>query len=277
MTMRQLPVVGGHEGGFATTLRTDRWWVGPAFTVFGLAAFTVYVTWAGLQAQNYYADPYLSPLYSPVLFTQTSAAGSAPLAHAWFGAWPTWWPAVIPASPALLILFFPGAFRFTCYYYRKAYYRVLAGSPPGCSVGPLASGRPYKGETALLWFQNLHRYALIPALGYIFILYYDAILAFSRNGEIGVGVGSIVLLINATLLAGYTFGCHAFRHVVGGRKDSMSKDGGPSVLKKTWQCASCLNSHHMGFAWASLIWVGLTDLYVRLVASGAITDFNTWT
>ena len=28
----------------------------------------------------------------------------------------------------------------------------------------------------------------------------------------------------------------------------------------------------MQFAWASLIFVALTDLYVRLVASGAITD-----
>jgi hypothetical protein len=30
----------------------------------------------------------------------------------------------------------------------------------------------------------------------------------------------------------------------------------------------------MQFAWMSLIVVGLTDLYVRLVASGTITDFK---
>ena len=30
----------------------------------------------------------------------------------------------------------------------------------------------------------------------------------------------------------------------------------------------------MKFAWASLIFVALTDLYVRLVASGTITDYK---
>jgi hypothetical protein len=29
---------------------------------------------------------------------------------------------LLPFSPALLILPFPGGFRFTCYYYRGAYY-----------------------------------------------------------------------------------------------------------------------------------------------------------
>jgi hypothetical protein len=28
----------------------------------------------------------------------------------------------------------------------------------------------------------------------------------------------------------------------------------------------------MQYAWASLIWVALTDLYVRLLASGTFTD-----
>ena len=27
----------------------------------------------------------------------------------------------------------------------------------------------------------------------------------------------------------------------------------------------------------SLFWVGFTDVYVRLVSMGVITDFNTWT
>jgi hypothetical protein len=36
------------------------------------------------------AEPYLSPFYSPVLFTDTTQAGRAPLSHAWFGAWPSW-------------------------------------------------------------------------------------------------------------------------------------------------------------------------------------------
>jgi hypothetical protein len=32
----------------------------------------------------------------------------------------------------------------------------------------------------------------------------------------------------------------------------------------------------MPFAWLSLVWVGFTDLYVRLVSTGVIHDFNTW-
>ena len=30
------------------------------------------------------------------------------------------------------------------------------------------------------------------------------------------------------------------------------------------------------FAWTSLFWVGFSDLYVRLVTSGVITDLSTW-
>jgi hypothetical protein len=30
----------------------------------------------------------------------------------------------------------------------------------------------------------------------------------------------------------------------------------------------------MNYAWASLIFVACTDIYVRLVASGAITDYR---
>jgi hypothetical protein len=271
----RLPVLGGHEQGFAATKRTDSWWVGPALTVLGLGVFIVYVNWALFQGAHYYADPYLSPLYSPVLFTEPSAPGAAPLHHAWLGSWPAWWPSFLPASPAMLILLFPASFRFTCYYYRKAYYRAFAGSPPGCAVGPLASGKPYKGETYWLLFQNLHRYALYFALVFIVILTYDAVLAFFKNGQFGVGVGSIVLTVNAALIAGYTFGCHSFRHIVGGRDDCMSC-GEQTTRYGAWKRASWFNARHMQFAWASLVWVMLTDVYVRLVSMGVIRDLNTW-
>src|SRR6266513_1004109 len=124
-----LPVIGGHAEGFTATSRTDGWWQGPAIT---------------------FADP--------------NAVGGVDAG--WFGTIPTWMPHWIPgwASPAIYILIFPGAFRFTCYYYRKAYYRSFAGSPPGCAVGPLARGKKYRGETALLVFQNLHRFAMYFAL-----------------------------------------------------------------------------------------------------------------
>ena len=276
--------VGGHPEGFGATVREDGWWVGPALTFFGLSAFIVYSTWAAFQGNHYFVGAtatdvgqYLSPMYSPVLWSNTAAVGSAPLIHSVFGEWPAWWPALIPASPALLILPFPGSFRFTCYYYRKAYYRSFAGSPPGCAVVPMGQGKKkYHGETRLLIFQNLHRYALYAALVFIPILAYDAWLSFwNSKGEFGVGVGSIVLTINVVLLSSYTFGCHSLRHLIGGRKDCMSC-GKATIQYKAWKTATRFNEKHMLFAWISLIWVGLTDLYVRLVSMGVITDLNTW-
>ena len=124
-------------------------------------------------------------------------------------------------------------------------------------------------------FQNLHRYALYAALCYVVILYYDAYLAFFREGEFGVGVGTIVLLINATLIASYTFGCHSFRHLIGGGENCMSC-GQQTTKFRAWKKASWFNARHMNFAWASLVWVGVTDAYVRLVSMGVIHDFNTW-
>ena len=267
--------IGGHNSGLATTKRIDNWWIGPLLTFMGLIGFVVYSTWAALQGAHYFHESYLSPFYSPLIFIDTTAAGSAPLSHAWIGSWPTWWPSFVPASPAFLILMFPGSFRVTCYYYRKAYYRSFFATPPGCSIGAL-SQKNYKGETWLLLFQNLHRYALYFALAFIMILYYDAYLAFFRDGKFGVGVGSIVLLLNATFLACYTFGCHSFRHLVGGRKDSFTKGMCGAVSHGVWKNVSCLNRRHMLFAWISLCWVGFSDVYVRLVSMGIWTDFNTW-
>ena len=43
--------------------------------------------------------------------------------------------AVLPFSPAMLILVFPLAFRITCYYYRGAYYKAFWADPPACAVG----------------------------------------------------------------------------------------------------------------------------------------------
>jgi hypothetical protein len=267
---------GGHPEGFAATARRDRWWVEPALYVGALAAFVVYANWAAFQAAHYYHHPYLSPFYSPVLFTDTSAPGSAPLWHAAFGAWPSWWPAFLPPSPAFLILIFPGTFRLTCYYYRKAYYRSFTGSPPACSVVPLARGRrEYRGETAWLLFQNLHRYALYFALLFLPILGADAIAAFVKNGEVGIGVGSVVLTVNVILLTGYTLGCHSFRHLVGGRIDCLSC-GERTARYRWWRISTWLNVFHARFAWLSLFWVGFSDVYVRLVSMGVIRDWNTW-
>jgi hypothetical protein len=275
MTTRHLPLLGGHPRELGGTLRTDAWWVGPTITVLVFSTFIAYSTFRVFEGQNYYAAPYLSPMYSPLLFVK-DVPGAAPLEHAWLGAWPTWWPdfPLFPASPALLILIFPLSFRFTCYYYRKAYYRSFAASPPGCAVSP--GERPvYRGETGFLIFQNIHRYALYAALFFIVILGWDALQGFFKDGKFGVGVGSLVLTVNVALIASYTFGCHSFRHLIGGRTDCMSC-GETTLQYAAWKRASWFNARHMAFAWMSLIWVGLTDLYVRLVSAGVIKDLNTW-
>ncbi len=274
-----LPVIGGHAEGFCKTQRTDNWWAGPGITFIVFSTFVVYTTWALWQAEHYYANPYLSPFYSPVLFTNEGMPGiegAAPVAHAWFGTWPSWWPSFVPASPAIFILIFPLSFRMTCYYYRKAYYRAFAGSPPGCAVGPLGGKRKYNGETKLLLIQNLHRFALYAALVFIILLGYDAFIAFFRDGVFGVGLGSIILTINVVLIASYTFGCHSFRHLIGGRKDLMSNCGKSTIALASFKQATWFNARHMQFAWASLLWVMVTDVYVRLLSMGVIKDLNTW-
>ena len=275
MEKAKLPVIGGYEQGACSTQRTDRWWLGPAVTFFVFSGFVVYTTWALWQAKYYYADPYLSPYYSPVLVSDPTAAGGVPVSHAWFGTWPSWWPAFLPRSPAMWILIFPLSFRLTCYYYRKAYYRAFALSPPGCGVTPLRKAK-YYGETRVLLFQNLHRFALYAAIVFIFILGYDALIAFRKDGKLGVGVGSIILTINVVLIACYTFGCHSLRHLVGGRRDCLTNCGKPTPALEAWKTVSWFNARHMQFAWASLLWVMISDVYIRLVSMGVINDLNTW-
>ncbi|MCH8904090.1 MAG: succinate dehydrogenase [Bacteroidetes bacterium] len=266
---------------FRSTFRTDKWWIEPLLILSGLAAFVLYASWAGYQGNYYWWSNhehgfggYLSPFYSPLLWIKEGVEGGADIAHAWLGPWPGWWPnsILLPESPSLLILVFPLSIRFTCYYYRKAYYRAFAGSPPACAVGAIPQ-KSYKGETGLMIFQNIHRYTLYIGIIFIFLLSYDAVLSFFRGGQFGIGVGSMVLLINPILLGSWTFGCHAFRHLVGGNSNCMSCS---LVRYQTYKKVSWLNSHHQLFAWCSLFWVGFSDFYVRMVSMGVFNDINTW-
>ena len=264
------------SNAFLSTLRTDTWWIEPLWTGLGFLAFALYTTWAAFQGNHYYTHSYLSPFYSPLLFVKPDVPGGAPLQHAWLGGWPSWWPSSIPASPALFILVGPLSFRMTCYYYRKFYYRAYFGSPPGCAVTALPR-KEYKGETSLLLFQNIHRYTLYIALFYIAILATDAFHAFFKDGVLGIGMGSIVLTLNVIFLSCYTLGCHAYRHLMGGRADCFSSPKGDELPHhKIWHKVSCLNSNHMLWAWVSMIWVGFTDVYIRMVSMGIWKDFNTW-
>jgi hypothetical protein len=249
------------------TMRQDSWWLVPAATFLGLSAFIVYATWAAFQGNHYSYGNYLSPFYSPELF------GDSP--HAWFGPKPSWWPSFLPFSPALLILWAPGGFRMTCYYYRGAYYKAFWADPPSCAVGE--PRKSYLGENSFpLIIQNIHRYFLYLALAFLFLLAHDAYKAMwfvNANGssQFGIGVGTIVLTCNVIFLASYTLGCHSLRHLVGGKKDTLPAGG---LSAKCYSCVSSLNRRHMNWAWTSLFGVMFSDLYVRLCSMGIWTDFR---
>jgi len=177
-------------------------------------------------------------------------------------------------SPALLILPFPLSFRLTCYYYRKAYYRSFFGAPPACSVKGPINRRNYTGEKYFPFvLQNLHRFAFYAAFIFLFILAYDVVKATHLANGWGVSVGTIVLLLNVVFLCFYTFGCHSCRHLIGGKLDCYSCDALSKTRYGLWKQVSFLNERHAMWAWISLFGVALTDVYVRCVASGALTDY----
>jgi hypothetical protein len=251
------------RGRFGATARPDNWWIQPLAVFLGFSAFIVYSTWAALQNGNYSAGPLLSPFYSPLLYGDPR--------FAWIGSGPpSWFPSFLPFSSAFLILWVPGGFRFTCYYYRGAYYKAFWADPPNCAVGE--PRKSYLGERSFpLIIQNIHRYFLYLAILFIFLLAHDVWEGTKFEDGFGISVGTLVLAVNTVLLACYTFGCHSFRHLVGGMKDIMSRS---PIRKKAYDCAGCLNSRHMRFAWFSLFGVGFSDLYVRLCAMGIWKDFR---
>jgi len=257
MSSIDVPLSNGGLGrkappSFGQTSRKDNWWIEPLLVFLGFSAFIVYSTWAALQGANYSFGPYLSPFYSPLLMTTK----------------PGWWPAFLPFSAAMLILWAPGGFRFTCYYYRGAYYKAFWADPPSCTVGE--PRKSYWGERSFpLIIQNIHRYFLYLALIFIVILAIDAYHAVWFDGHFGIGIGTLVMIVNPILLGCYTLGCHSLRHLVGGRLDEMSKK---PMRRSCYDCVSTLNRKHMLYAWMSLFWVGFTDVYIRLCAMGIWHD-----
>lgn len=230
------------------------WWFQPFSVVAVLSAFAVYAVWAvffGSADIRY--GPYLSPFYSPFI----SIPGLA-----WL-------------SPAIFVAWVPLGFRATCYYYRKAYYRSFFGDPVGCAKPEYFKRPGYTGETRFPFTaQHLHRYFLYLSIIVWFFLAYDAIRAFFFDDGFGIGIGTLVLVLNAVFLGLYTFSCHSFRHLVGGSVDCFDCvfAGGPR--QSAWKRVSRLNQYHGVFAWISLVWVGFADLYVRLVAAGVWHDFR---
>ena len=122
--------------------RKDLWWLEPTVIVVVLGTFVLYSIYAGLANANYFFEPYLSPLYSPCL-TANCVHPTLPLIGSYWN-----------LSPAILIVAFPLAFRVTCYYYRRSYYRAFFWSPPACAVPDVRKG--YAGETRFPFLiQNL--------------------------------------------------------------------------------------------------------------------------
>ena len=176
----------------------------------------------------------------------------------------------------MLILWAPGGFRFTCYYYRGAYYKAFWADPPNCAVGE--PRKSYLGENSFpLILQNIHRYFLLLAVIVLGCLAFDLYQAFwfadPATGQVkfGMGIGTVVLAVNLVMLSGYTFGCHSMRHVIGGALDMLSR---APVRKKCYDCVSCLNRRHMLWAWMSLFGVALSDVYVRLCSMGIWSDWR---
>jgi hypothetical protein len=256
------------QGGLGATARKDAWWVAPLLTFLGLSAFGVYTFWAILSTLGWdgiawpqwsaAALPYMSPFYSPNL-------------PELFGFHWRFWP--------FLILWVPLGFRGTCYYYRKAYYRSYFLDPPGCAVGEPTS-RKYGGEAKFPFIlQNLHRYFFYLATIVLLFLAIDAVNAFRftddlGNKRFGIGVGSIVLLLNVVFLSAFSFGCNSLRHLVGGKLDSFTCSGCARTRYKLWKGVTVFNLKHMEWAWVSLFWVGFADFYVRACHLGWWTDLR---
>ena len=87
-------------------------------------------------------------------------------------------------------------------------------------------------------------------------------------------MGTLVLLLNVILLTVYALSCHSLRHLAGGKLDCFSCTAFGRQRYTAWRWLGVLNERHMLYAWISLITVGLADLYIRMVASGAITDLR---
>ncbi|HXZ47003.1 MAG TPA: hypothetical protein VEH02_09790, partial [Pseudolabrys sp.] len=126
----------GRTGVFAATraavpqrtLRTDAVVVSAADGRPRLAAFIIYATARAFWGSAYWVADYhyLTPFYSPCI--SASCEPGASHLGVWLGHFPAWIPLGMLVLPFLL------AFRITCYYHRRAYYRSVWQAPPACAV-----------------------------------------------------------------------------------------------------------------------------------------------
>ena len=232
------------------------WWAYSAFfmgaqSLFGLFVLAVVL----LDFHNAYSDPYLSVFFSPLLPAATVAG--------------------FIISPGIYIVWSPLLFRVSCYYYRKAYHRAFF-APPACAMAPpsFLNRFKYYGERTLPWiFNNLHRFFLYTAILNIAFLLVDFLHAFRQSdGHFMIGLGTVILGVNVLMLSAYTFGCHAFRHLVGGSLDCYSCSWAARTRRSLWEKVTVLNERHGLFALISLFTVWSADIYVRLLTHHVLTD-----
>jgi hypothetical protein len=245
------------------TLRKDPWWRAPAITATLLTIWVAYATTHVLIGKWYYVPKfhYLTPFYSPCISGEC-VRGSASLGT-WFGSLPPIIPYALVSLPFVL------GFRLTCYYYRRAYYRAFWRAPAACAVRePHAT---YSGETKFpLILQNLHRYFFFAVLVISVLNTYDVVQAFrGPNGSFGIGLGTLIMLVNVVLLWAYSLSCHSCRHITGGRLKNFSKH---PARYWAWTQVSKLNAKHMQLAWTTLATLMITDLYIWLLAAGVFND-----
>ena len=160
----------------ARTFRTDHWLKSPRIVATGLTIWIAYATVRVFTGHWYYVPQYhyLTPFYSPCVSGEC-VPGSSTLGQ--------WIPAVPPIIPyAFVSLVFVLGFRFTCYYYRGAYYRAFWRAPTACAVREPHAKDTGESRVPLI-AQNLHRYFFYLAILIAILLTYDAAQAFRRAGR----------------------------------------------------------------------------------------------
>ena len=86
-----------------------------------------------------------------------------------------------------------------------------------------------------------------------------------------MGLGTLILLVNAVLLGAYTLSCHSCRHLCGGNLDVFSRS--PRRHRVVAVGSRRLNARHMPIAWTSLVGRRASPTCTSaLVATGTIDD-----
>jgi hypothetical protein len=87
-----------------------------------------------------------------------------------------------------------------------------------------------------------------------------------------------MLLVNLIFLTGYTFGCHAFRHVVGGGANEWTSNPMSRLKFRMWRFSTSFNENHRDWALYSLFWVMLADFYIYACTDPmfGLTDLILW-